>query len=72
MALDMQNVLDLIQKGVGVIETVVKAGKDAAPAIGIVKNFISGAKQGDMTDAEIMAFEEQLDAMIDDFNVPME
>lgn len=69
--MDIVAVLALIAKGVGIIDTLVTIGENAAPAITVVKNLITGAQAGTVTDAELAATEATLDSMIADFNTPM-
>lgn len=69
--MDIVAILALIAKGVGVIDTLVTVGQNAAPAIKVVKDLITGAQSGTVTDAELAATEATLDAMLDDFNKPI-
>lgn len=69
--MDIVAVLALIAKGVGVIDTLVTIGENAAPAIKVIKNLITGAQAGTVTDADLTATEMALDSMISDFNTPM-
>jgi hypothetical protein len=70
--MDIVAVLALIAKGVGIIETLVTIGEDAAPAIKVVKDLITGAQAGAVTDDELAATEKLLDSMINDFNQPLD
>lgn len=70
--MDVMAILTLVAKGVSVVEMLIDAGKNAAPAINVVKNLITGAQQGTITDEELASLEAQLDAQIDDFNTPIE
>lgn len=69
--MDIVAILALIAKGVGVIDTLVTIGQNAEPAIKVVKDLITGAQAGTVTDAELTATEVVLDSMISDFNTPM-
>lgn len=69
--MDIMAVIALISKGVSVIEMLVEAGKSAIPAITVVKNLITGAQQGTITDDELAQAEAELDAQIDEFNAPI-
>jgi len=69
--MDIAAVLALILKGVGIISTLVTIGEDAAPAIKVVTNLITGAQAGTVTAEELAATEATLDAMITDFNTPI-
>lgn len=64
-------IFDLVTKGLGVVDTLITAGRDAAPAIKVVTDLVSGAKTGTVTDAELTASEAALDQMITDFNQPI-
>jgi hypothetical protein len=70
--MDVSAVLALILKGVGVVSTLVAIGQDVAPAIKVITNLITGAQAGTVTDEELASTEATLDAMIVDFNQPME
>lgn len=69
--MDIVAVLALIAKGVGVIDTLVTIGENAAPAIKVVKDLITGAQSGTVTDTELATTEAALDSMISGFNTPM-
>lgn len=70
--MDIALVLDLVMKGLGVINTLVTVGENAAPAIKAVTDLVSGAKDGTLTDADLAQTEATLDALIKDFNSPIE
>lgn len=65
-------ILALIQKGLTVIEAVVAAGQQAAPAFRALADLISGAQQGTVTDEQMAQTEALLDQLIADFNVELE
>lgn len=69
--MDIASILELVVKGLGVVNTLVTVGKDAAPAIKVLTNLVTGAQAGTVTDEQLAATEATLDAMIDDFNQPM-
>lgn len=69
--MDIAAILALIAKGVSLIPVLVQAGKDIVPAIGVIKNIITGAQAGTITDQQLTDFEAMLDAMISDFNEPI-
>lgn len=69
--MDVLAIFDLITKGLGVISTLVSVGEDAAPAISVLTNLVTGAKAGTVTDAELAATEATLDKLIADFNAPI-
>jgi len=69
--MDFAAILALTLKGISVIQTLVSVGQDIAPAVKVVKDLITGAQAGTVTDAELLTTEDTLDAMIADFNEPM-
>lgn len=69
--MDVGAILDLVVKGLGVIGTLVAVGRDAAPAIKVMTDLVTGAKAGTVTDEQLAATEATLDGMIADFNEPM-
>lgn len=69
--MDIAAILELIVKGLGVVNTLVNVGKDAAPAIKVITDLVTGAQSGTVTDEQLAQTEATLDAMIDDFNQPM-
>lgn len=72
MNVDFTNILVVVSKGLNVINTLVKQGKAAGPAITAIKNLVESAKGGNMTNAQIASTEAELDKLIDDFNQPMD
>ena len=69
--MDVIAILGLVAKGVSVIEMLIDAGRNAAPAIKVVKDAITGAQAGTITDDELLALEAQLDSQIAEFNEPI-
>jgi len=69
--MDIALVLDLAMKGLSVANTLINVGKNAAPAIHAVKELISGAKAGTLTDDDLTEVEAVLDSLIEDFNAPL-
>ncbi len=69
--MDIAAVLDLVTKGLGVINTLVTVGKDALPAIKVVTDLVTSAKTGTVTDEQLAQTEANLDALISDFNEPI-
>lgn len=72
MHIDFTKVFGVIQKGLGAIHTLVEQGKAAGPAITAIKNLVASAQGGKVTEAQIAATEATLDALIEDFNQPLE
>jgi len=69
--MDIAAVLDLVTKGLGVINTLVTVGKDAGPAIKAVTDLVLSAKTGTITDEQLAQTEANLDSLISDFNEPI-
>lgn len=69
--MDMFVVLDLINRGITIAEALIKAGKDAGPAFERIKNVVTGARDGTVTDEELEELETLLDQLIEEFNVPL-
>ncbi len=69
--MDIAAILALTLKGIEVIKTLVAVGQDIAPAVKVVKDMITGAQAGTITDEQLLSTEDALDAMIADFNEPM-
>lgn len=65
-------IFSMLQKGVGVIQTLSQVGQDVAPAIKIVTGLLTSARNNTVTHDELRATEMTLDQMIEDFNKPME
>jgi hypothetical protein len=70
--MDIMLVLGLVMKGLSVVDTLITVGKNAAPAIKVVKDLVTGAQAGTLTDDDLTKTEAILDALIDDFNKPIE
>lgn len=70
--MNVSMVFETIQKGIQVISDLAAAKKQIEPAIKVVYDLVTNAHSGNVTDAQLNAVEEQLDAMIEDFNAPME
>lgn len=69
--MDVMAVLLLIEKGISVAEVLISAAKDAGPAFQAIKDLITGAKQGSVTDQQLADTEALLDALIADFNTDL-
>jgi hypothetical protein len=66
--MDIAAVMALILKGVSVIESLVTVGQDIAPAIKVVRDVVTGAQTGTITQADLLSAEDTLDRLIADFN----
>lgn len=64
-------ILGLIAKAVSVIETAIAVGKEAAPAIEVIKDLVTGAQTGMVTDEQLARTEALLDSMMANFNTPI-
>lgn len=64
-------IMDLVLKGLGVVSTLITVGANAMPAIKVISDLVTGAKDGTVTDEQLVQAEATLDALIDDFNKPM-
>lgn len=64
-------IMDLVLKGLGVVSTLITVGANAMPAIKVISDLVTGAKEGTVTDEQLAQTEATLDALIDDFNKPM-
>lgn len=71
MKIDFMKVFGVLQKGMGVIETLIAQEKSAAPAIAAVKNLVASAAGGKVTADQVTSTEAALDALIDEFDEPM-
>jgi len=69
--MDPVTVIALIAKGLTVVEALIAAGQEDAPAIKVLWNVITGAQNGTLTDQQLTDEETTLDALIADFNLPM-
>lgn len=69
--MDPMMIMDLVLKGLGVISTLVSVGANAAPAIKVITDLVTGAKAGTITEIDLATTEATLDALIEDFNKPM-
>lgn len=69
--MDIMAVLLLIEKGIAVAEVLIAAAKDAGPAFQAIKDLITGAKKGTVTDQQLTDTEALLDSLIADFNTDL-
>lgn len=68
--MDILAVLALVNKGITVAQALIEAGKSAAPALEAIKNLVS--TEGEITDEQLDAVEDILDAQIEEFNLDIE
>lgn len=69
--MDIVAILALVAKGISVAEALYTAGQEAAPAFNALKDLITGAQKGDISDADLAKTETVLDNLIDDFNIEL-
>lgn len=69
--MDIMSIFAMIAKGVSVAEMLLQAGKDVVPAIQVIKNLVTGAQEGGITQTDLDTSEAQLDALINEFNEPI-
>lgn len=69
--MDIAAIFALVAKGLTVIEAVVAAGEEAAPAIKALYNLVTGAQSGTVSDDQLEQTEALLDQMITDFNLDL-
>lgn len=67
----MESVLNVVSKGVSVITTLLQTGEDAMPAVKALADLVSGHQTSDPTQEDLDKCEEALDALIDEFNLPL-
>ena len=70
--MEIAAILAMIQKGVVIAEALIAAGQSAEPAFTALKNLVTGAQKGTVSDTDLDAIETQLDKMIEDFNLPID
>lgn len=70
--MDFGTILALITKGLQLIPVLVQAGEDVAPVVNNLIKLSQDAGEGTVTEEQVTALEAQLDAMIAEFNEPME
>jgi hypothetical protein len=67
--MDVAAILALVTKGVNVASALITAGQSAAPAFAALQNLFKG--KATITPADIVATDETLDALLDDFNLEL-
>lgn len=71
--MDIAGIFGLIERGLTIANTLIDAGKSARPAIEVLLGVTQAQQQsGGVTDEQLNQFESQLDALIEDFNKPMD
>lgn len=69
--MDIIAILALIEKGITIAQALLAAGQSAVPAFEALKNLITGAKNGTVTDDQLNETETLLDQLISDFNLDL-
>lgn len=69
--MDIMAIFGLVEKGLEVVSTMVTVERDALPAIEVVKDLVTGAKEGTVTQTQLDQTEALLDSLIVDFNKPI-
>lgn len=69
--MDIVAILALVAKGIAVAQALLDAGQTAAPALLAIKDVITGAQTGTVTQADLDKTEAVLDQLIADFNVEL-
>lgn len=69
---DSLTVIALIEKGLTVVSMLVDAGKAVKPAVDILLGLTKAQQEGGVSEADLVRFETELDALIEDFNEPLE
>lgn len=70
--MDVVSIISLIDKGLGIANMLIEAGKSAKPAIDVLLGLTKSQQEGGVTAEQLNEFEAQLDALIEDFNKPMD
>lgn len=69
--MDPMTILMLVGKGISVVSMLIEAGKNAGPALEVIKGLVTGAQEGTVTDEQLARDEAFLDAQIEEFNTPL-
>lgn len=69
--MDFTAIFALIEKGLTIIGVLLEAGQSAEPAIKVLTDLITGAKQGHVSDDDLARTEALLDQLVEDFNEPL-
>lgn len=69
--MDATKVLELLNKGLGVLGNLIQTGAEVTPLLERLKGVSQGGVDGTITDAQLAENEAAVDAAIDEFNAPM-
>lgn len=69
--MDVARILDLVKRGLQVIGILWDQAADIKPALTAIKDFITGAQTGEVTDEQFTTIEDLLDRLIAEFNIEM-
>jgi hypothetical protein len=64
-------IMAVVAKGIDLATKFIAIGKNAVPVLESVGGLIASAQAGTVTDAELTATDQSLDAMLDEFNAPI-
>lgn len=70
--MDVGTVFALVERGLGIVSTLIEAGKDAKPAVEVLLGLTQAQQAGTLTEEQLIQFENHLDALVQDFNEPMD
>lgn len=70
--MDASAIFATIQKGLSIITALSAAEQKIEPAVKVIYDLATNAQTGDVTDDQLEQSEAALDAMIDDFNSPID
>lgn len=69
--MDATAIFATIEKGLGIVNTLIAAEQSAEPAIKVLVDLAKDGQGGTVTEQKLADTEAALDALIDDFNAPM-
>lgn len=64
-------ILTLVSQGLALLPGLISAGVDVVQRIESIKSVADAGAAGTLTDAQVQAYRDQLDADLADFNTPM-
>lgn len=69
---DVSAIFATVQKGLSIISALTAAEKKIEPAVKVIFDLVTNAQTGDVTDDQLAQAEATLDALIEDFNSPID
>lgn len=70
--MNVSSIFATIQKGLSIVSALTAAKQKIEPAVKVIYDLATKGRHGTVTDDDIIRVEAQLDALIDDFNRPLE